>query len=386
MLIVLDTNVFCAEADPEESSGLRTLLGLAAETGTAVTIPVPCLLEAHEKYREKLFKAIERVKKAREEAIRVANLEIDKDTEVSAYEGRLEKFLENHGIRKIPFPDFPDPRTLFELAARKQNPFDPTGNNYRDAVIYLSVSQFARSVKDQVLFVTSDKRFQSVVSADQRVKPVVFQEAITELKAKLSKEDSERRTNRGNRIAVALRERFDELAKFVASEAEFSIAEQMELSTKLISIDKFEPREIARVEPADVSCKKTTFTAELDGQLHCTIRTPWTVTTTLPVTPKRVGQSVPVPESQGVIGFPDVVSLGALTTSPGMRWLTVDESLKKASYAAGLILQGDATFDEQGNVHKIALTRVREKVAYDKCEDGDEVEEDLRAAPFVPKA
>ncbi len=327
MMIVLDTNVFCAEADPEEAAGLKTLLALAKETETTVRIPVPCVIEAREFYRRKLQEAIEEVKTARQKAVRVANLAINEAAEVEAYERRLSKFILAHGIETIPFPNFPEPRTLLELAAKKQNPFDPGGNNYRDAVIYLAVSQFAESAKVPLRLVTGDKSFRGVVNPDVRIKPVTLQQAIDELKTRLSTGEAQRRVELNKRIAAAVSGRVDEIAKIARRDVPSLLGDQIDFRLLTVMIDDL-VLESALVEAAETSGLRTQFTATMKAEVHCTLHPRYS---TAPYSFGEHHRTILLPT---LLGSENVIG-------------------DKQIFRVRMIVEGEVTLDEKGNVQSI---------------------------------
>jgi len=264
MLIVLETNLLYGRADPD-ASGIKPLLTLAAQVGAAVKIAEPCLIELRDGQRQNIQTAKAELQKARRLLIGVIPT-IDEAVELAAYDERLQRFLKTHGITTIPFVDsLAGPKALFEAAVKKQSPFDGTGNNFRDAVICLSVSQFARRVPSPVLLVTNDVGFlKMVLDGTEGFEVISPTDAIKRLESELSQTDRTRRTELRNRITFALRQRFEEIQQIAARDIDFPRADG-------VKIHRFDAEEVESVEPEDLLGSKVAFAAEIDGQLYFTV-------------------------------------------------------------------------------------------------------------------
>lgn len=143
---MLETNLLHGRADPESATDAKTILRLAAQTGIKVAIPEPCLVELREAMREKLRTARKGLVTALDDLkrlhVQVDLPSLDEERVLAEYDRRVEQFMTKYDIGRVPFPkEVPDVRTLFALAAKKEPPFDATGNSYRDAMIALSVQE-----------------------------------------------------------------------------------------------------------------------------------------------------------------------------------------------------------------------------------------------------
>jgi len=359
MLIMLETNLLHGRADPDAANEIKPLLTLAAKVSAPLNIPEPCLIELRDGHRGNVQEAIAELEKARCQMsrmrINVTISPIDEAAELAGYEERLQRFLKSHAITTIPFVDtLPSPRALFEAAVKKQSPFDSTGNNLRDAIICLSISQFARTEKAPVLVVTNDGDFRVVLNGQEGIQALDLSNAIKTLDAQLSDKDRARRADLSGRIATALRKEFDKISQIAGQQVDFSVAKWMEVGIRLITINKFEGSEVRNVEPAESSATTVPFTAEVGGKLHCTAEdifpaSKWTISAQAPT---KVGQSTSFAESFASDYAPYLL--------PNAAFKIVREP-RVVLFEVWLSLEGDATLDAQGNVEKVSYTRIYEK-------------------------
>ncbi len=326
MLIGLESNLLHGRVDPEAISEIKPLLSLAKKIGAPVKIPEPCLVEIREGYREKLQEAITELEDTRRNMahlrISVEIPPIDEVAELAGYDERLKRFLQSHAIETIPFVDaLPDRKALFE------SPFDAKGSNFRDAVICLSVSQFAKSLQTPVLLVTNDRGFRVVLKGDEGFEVLTIEDAVKRLDAELSDKDRARRAELNKRIAAVVRERFNEIAKIARSDAQSLLGDQIEFRNLTVTVEDLVPEEVL-VEAAETSGPRTPFTATLKAQVHCTVRAkPFTA-----------------PFSFG--GY-----RGYLPTLLGSDEVIEDKQV----FPIRMTVEGEVTLDEKGNVQNIAF-------------------------------
>ncbi len=333
MLIVLESNLLHGRADPEAILEIKSLLSLANQIGASVKIPEPCLVEVREGYREKIQQAKSELEDKRRNLARLLiSVEIppiDEAAALAEYEHRLQRFLHSHGIETIPFVDaLPDRKALFETAVKKRSPFDAKGNNFRDAVICLSVSQFAKTVRAPVLLVTNDQGFRVVLKGDEGFKALKIEDAVERLKAELSDKDRARRAELNERIAAAMRERFEEIAKIARGDVQSLLGDQIEFRNLTVTVDDVVPEEVLNVEAAETSGPRTPFTATMKAQVHCSLRG------------KR--DTAPVLFVNRTIYLPTLLG-----------WDTVIED--KQVFHVRMSVEGDVTLDEKGNVQNIVF-------------------------------
>jgi PIN domain-containing protein len=363
MLIVLDSNLLHGRGDPEAASEIKPLLSVAKEVGVPVKIPEPCLMELREGFREKLGEAIADLEAARNTIARyrltVDVPRINTETELAAYETRLQQFLQVQQIETIPFvTEFGDPKKLFAAAVEKRSPFDSTGNNFRDAVICLSVSQFARNAEPPILLITDDRRIPALLSGQEGFEALSLKDAVAKLESRLSEAARARRARLAEQIGTALDQRREQITQ-IARSAEWTIRERLPSGVRLVDIEEFVPGRLKKVEPTDISTTEAKFRAEQEGQLLCVVRgQPIEFRAAeLYTGPTRIGESadswigrVPVAPFK----FQEVVVQGGLIV-PKAEIIDREEM-----HSVIVVIDGKASLDQQGSVHDIEFT-VREK-------------------------
>jgi hypothetical protein len=304
-VIVIDSNTLHGRANPDTAGSLKPVLALASQVGVKVVIPEGCLIELREGMREKLLEAERSLSDALSKLARlqvpINPPSVDVEAAITAYETRLQVFLREHGIAMIPFPErVPDVRTLFDLAARKQSPFDTTGNSYRDAMIALTVEEYRRTSElPFVVFVTEDARFKRAFS--DKVACRNIRETVDVLEARLNAAEKKRRDQLREAIAEALGARLGEITDRASVGVRFSVP--LEYGAEIQSIDGFATTEVDAVEPGELTASLVEFTATVKGDLSFTVEVVMAVRAarsramaTALRRPAKVGESLPPPK------------------------------------------------------------------------------------------
>jgi hypothetical protein len=359
-LVILDSNPLHGRAHPEAASDIKPLLALAVQTRVPVAIPEACLIELREGYRDKVREWAAKMRKAVDElcgilACGVECPQVDEEAEVSAYEARLAVFLQTHDVTTLPFPDrLPEPRELFEAAARKQPPFDSTGNSFRDAVISLSVTQKAAGVDPPIMFVTNDKGLRQALTGGH-ITCLTVKEAVDDLTNRLSAAARARRARLSAEIRDKLGQQLAELMKRANQDVQFSVAGRLAPGVSLVSIDSFVNGDIRNVQLGDMSPSRLAFSAEMEGQLFCTVRKPWIFAQRRAsppevLLPRKVGEPFPA--------FGVVESIPTMYVGP---FVSGGDTLERFFKPVTLVLEGDADLGGDDHVAAVSISSLREK-------------------------
>lgn len=277
MLIVLDSNILYGRANPEAANPLKGILQLVRQIGSSeirVAIPEPCRLELLEGMRKEIGSAQEALVGA---VSHLKRLQIESDAPspdvegaLANYETRLREFLTRHEISTLPFPErTPDVRSLFEKAVSKRPPFDPTGNNYRDAMIVLTVEDRARR-EDAVRFVSSDGRVKYAFSAEN-VSRKLPEEMTKELENLLSVQLQRHRNAIREGISTWFGGHLAEVSERATADVDFEATSLIGTFETLLSIDRFNATKVESVDLEDETGDASEFVAKVKGDLFVTV-------------------------------------------------------------------------------------------------------------------
>lgn len=259
MFIVIDSNVIHGTMKIETQE-LAGIIKLAGALKWKIKIPDPCIQELHEGANEifkKLFHKIESLKKEAGELF--IDLEIKNQGQegyVEDYKKRLKTYMEKKKIETIPFTS--ESKSLEELflnAVEKKEPFDSTGNNFRDAVIWLSIREFQKQ-KDQLLIVvTNDNGLTTMIDGlkNTKIKAMKSLDATKFLSNKLEGSEKAKQEKLVKSLAVEVNK--PDLIKKLKSYIErIEIDIKVDLSEELESIDGLSIAGIS--EPTSISENK----------------------------------------------------------------------------------------------------------------------------------
>lgn len=163
MDVILDTNIFVQDF-LMSSVEFGLLFDYLKKTSSKILMPLIVYQELGEVYKSKLdakSKAHETSRRSLEGAlvdIQLPSITIDIASETRKYLDFVKKTLGIHDRGIIPFRD----HYLSELvtrAIRRQKPFSEKGEEFRDALLWLTVLDIAREVEEETLaFISNDSR------------------------------------------------------------------------------------------------------------------------------------------------------------------------------------------------------------------------------------
>jgi hypothetical protein len=164
MNVILDTNIYVQDF-LMNSVSFGLLLDYLNKTGSKIIMPQIVCQELAEKYRADLSlrlsqfdRAKESLEKALTEAPPVPHLEVDVGRETAKYLDFVRRKLKLRDKDIIPFRD----GYLGELVTRaitRAKPFSDRGEEFRDALLWLTVLDVARETSDETLaFISADAK------------------------------------------------------------------------------------------------------------------------------------------------------------------------------------------------------------------------------------
>jgi hypothetical protein len=159
MHIFLDTTVLRSDfylASPDA----RLLQQFIRTTGATLAIPLVVIEETKNKFREELEKsAVEINKLSRLLPTNSHQLPVlDINAQVQNYESQLlKRVTDNFKFRILDFPEVSH-RELVQRDLKRRKPFSKSGEGYRDALIWHSILEAVKSVKDEFVFLTDNAR------------------------------------------------------------------------------------------------------------------------------------------------------------------------------------------------------------------------------------
>jgi len=246
LIIAIDSNLLHGRIKIE-SPQLDSLCDLVGRVGGKVTIPAACVSELHEGAREKhreVKNAISgSVRQAERLGIAVAPGDVESiDDFMGRYRQTLNDYIKKNKIEVIPFPTkMPTVEDLFESAVKKEPPFDKTGNNYRDAVIWTSIEEFASDKNEKVVLVSKDSNLTEMASRKPGpVEVATVDKALDDLKARLDVKEQEKLEKIAQEVMeLSIREDFVSLITGQAQKIDFYI-EDSAMGGTVQSIDGIE--------------------------------------------------------------------------------------------------------------------------------------------------
>ena len=163
MNVILDTNIF-AQDFLMNSASFGLLLDYLKKTGSKILMPLIVYQELGEVYRRELNTGSAQFERTRESLERVLidatipRLEIDVSSEVVRYLAFVRKKLNLHDKDIIPFKE----NYLKELVTRaltRVKPFSDKGEEFRDALLWLTILDIARETNEETLaFISNDAK------------------------------------------------------------------------------------------------------------------------------------------------------------------------------------------------------------------------------------
>jgi predicted nucleic acid-binding protein len=163
MNVILDTNIFVQDF-LMNSRSFCLLLDYLKKTGSKILMPSIVYQELGEIYRSELgtrSAQFERARESLEKALidaTIPRLETDVSSEVAKYLAFVRKKLNLHDKDIIPFRE----NYLGELVARaitRVKPFSDKGEEFRDALLWLTVLDIAREANEETLaFISNDAK------------------------------------------------------------------------------------------------------------------------------------------------------------------------------------------------------------------------------------
>ena len=163
MNVILDTNIFVQDF-LMNSVGFSLLFDYLKKTGSRLLMPLIVYQELGGIYRSKLderLKAYERASKSLEKTlvdVQLSSLTVDVPSEVEKYLEFVKKRLRVHDKNIIPFRE----HYLNELVTRaiaRHKPFSEKGEEFRDALLWLTVLDIARKAEEETLaFISNDTK------------------------------------------------------------------------------------------------------------------------------------------------------------------------------------------------------------------------------------
>lgn len=163
MNVILDTNIFVQDF-LMNSTSFSLLLDYLKKTGSRILMPLIVYQELGGVYGSKLNTRLETYENARrllEQSltdVQIPSLEIDTTSEIEKYLEFVKKRLKVRDKDIVPFKDhYLD--DLVARAVRRRKPFSEKGEEFRDALLWLTVLDIARETKDETLaFISSDAK------------------------------------------------------------------------------------------------------------------------------------------------------------------------------------------------------------------------------------
>ena len=155
MNVILDTNIF-AQDFLMNSASFGLLLDYLKKTGSKILMPLIVYQELGEVYRRELNTGSAQFERTSESLERVLidatipRIEIDVSSEVAKYLAFVRKKLNLHDKDIIPFKE----NYLGELVTRaitRVKPFSDRGEEFRDALLWLTVLDIAREANEETL-------------------------------------------------------------------------------------------------------------------------------------------------------------------------------------------------------------------------------------------
>lgn len=303
LYIVIDTN-FIHDSPDLNTQKVRAVLDVARKTGAKVCLPMPVKVEATQKYREALTSASSDLRAVANELgrLKVSNPPADVDISalVQAYEERVSVSIQEKGIVEFPFAS-PPIEKLFDLASKKEPPFDSNGGSFRDGVIYFTVLALSQKEECTVIFETEDKRFRERIMpiCPKNLVPMSHEELMETLKNFESKRQQERRQMLETVIAQDISDnRKAEITSFITKNGTFKVEENY-FGEELTSLDSFELSNAPiKVKDLVENGNSLTYLAKLRGTLRYKVKTSTTIKkhmrqgfTRALATPNQVGQT-----------------------------------------------------------------------------------------------
>jgi hypothetical protein len=347
---------------------MKPILAVAPLVEMAIAIPEPCLIELEWGIREKLTtqktslcKAIEELRRLR---VEIASPTVDVEAEVSRYTERVRAFLDKHRITVAPFPDLmPDVRTLFEAAARKAYPFDPSGNSYRDAVIALSVEHWVRkSQPGRVYFVSDDAKFRDLLARGaEKIDCLCVKDAVAMLEARLSDVQQRAREAVREGIRDRLVSKLKDLEALAAATVRFNLPPR-EYEEKVLSIDQFTATTINAIELGEMQSRYADFAGELHGVLTCAAAVDSMARAARARAIAHALRSLDVPTMVGQTGrSPQTVPPGSIPFDFEPERTGEPRDRERLNVNITLALDGTAALDDEGRVLDVTVSSMRDR-------------------------
>lgn len=163
MNVILDTNIFVQDF-LMNSASFSLLLDYLKKTGSRILMPLIVYQELGEVYGSKLSTRLEAYEGARKllerslTDVQIPSLEIDIPSEVEKYLEFVKKRLKVRDKDIVPFRE----HYLDDLVTRaitRRKPFSEKGEEFRDALLWLTVLDMAREAEEETLaFISNDAK------------------------------------------------------------------------------------------------------------------------------------------------------------------------------------------------------------------------------------
>lgn len=262
-IVVLDTNLFIEGSISITPSAPTSISSYRKKLNLKIFIPEGVRDEVVQKNIEKFAKSVNDVEKAvasyRNEVDSELKVELKKaDSFRKQFESSFGAYLKDNRIQILKFPEaLPSHSELFQMAVQKKPPFNEKGNNYRDALMALSLKKFcSEHQRDKVMFVTKDKEFVRLLVELKITNLKVYDDgsAQNELESRLDKKLQKQIEEMKVHIREFINEnQLDELKDYCARNTRFDIDKLGGLGDEIVAIKGISDLTIKAVEDFELT-------------------------------------------------------------------------------------------------------------------------------------
>ena len=164
MYVLLDASVLISE-DFGKSARMQLLLSSSSVVGHTICIPALAIEEVYAKYRKVLDSEVKKVRDSLRglsrqlgELLNSPISDLDVAAKVSLFREILEAQFTEPNCDILDYPDVSHNEMVKRAVARRR-PFDDKGSGFRDALIWYSILQLAKTVGDEIVLVSLDNDF-----------------------------------------------------------------------------------------------------------------------------------------------------------------------------------------------------------------------------------
>ncbi len=280
VIVIIESNWFHGRVKIENANTLN-LTEKIAQLNWTLAIPKLCLFELYsglaETYRKSEMELNRGKLSFRKIGIEVESNHKDLETFANEYKKEIDSFISNSKVKLIDPPkNLPTIEELFEMAALKKPPFDETGNSYRDAMLALSIKEFAEANPSiDMYFHTKDKKLAQAVDS-MKIPNIISVGNEASLFSKIDEKlaDAYKKTESGliSSTLKILQSSMDTSEVFIKKNMTFNI--DADILETLISIDDFKLKEIAEITSVSkLTEQKGNFSGLAVGELNYKVQT-----------------------------------------------------------------------------------------------------------------